>query len=73
MNKNKLKWLNHLNVRHDNMKILYLIGITFSDIIHTNFGQSRMTIEIKTNQWDLIRCQSFYTTKDTSPAPKKTT
>ena len=63
------KWLKNLNIRHDTIKILKEnIGKTFSKRNHINIflGQSPNAIKIraKVNKWDLIKLQSFSTTKE---------
>ena len=66
------KWLKHLNIRLDTIKLL---GKTFSDMSHTNvfLGQPPKATEIKTkiNQWDLLKLKRFCTAKET--IKKKTT
>ena len=57
-------------MRQDTIKLLEEnIDKTFLDINCTNvlLGQHSKAIEIKTkiNQWDLIRCRSFCTAKET--------
>ena len=68
--KSNSKWLKHLNIRQDTIKLLEEnIGKTFSDINLTNvfLGQSPKAIEIRTkiNQWDLIELTRFCTAKET--------
>ena len=62
------KWLKHLNIRHDTIKLL-VMSKTFSDINHSNvfLGQSPKAIEIKAKiyKYDLIKLTSFCTTKET--------
>ena len=62
------KWLKHLNIRHDTIKLLEdITGKTFPDINHTIvfLGQPPKAIErkIKRNKWVLIKLISFYTAK----------
>ena len=64
------KWLKHLNIRHDTIKLLEeKIGKTFSDINYSNIflGQSPKAKEIKAkiNKWDLIKLKRFCTSKET--------
>ena len=63
------KWLKALNIRHDAIKLLKEnIDKTFSKRNHINVfsGQSPKAIKIraKVNKWDLIKLQSFSTTKE---------
>ena len=56
------KWLNDLNIRQYSIKFLEEnMGKTFSDIncINVFLGQFPKAIEIKINQWDLIKLTSF--------------
>ena len=56
------KWLKHLNIRHDTIKLL-VMSKTFSDINHSNvfLGQSPKAIEIKAKiyKYDLIKLKVF--------------
>uniref|UniRef100_A0A8D1DLZ1 Uncharacterized protein n=1 Tax=Sus scrofa TaxID=9823 RepID=A0A8D1DLZ1_PIG len=63
------KWLKHLNIRQDTIKLLDgNTGKTFSDNIRRNvfLGQSPKAIEIKPkiNQWDLLKLRSFCIAKE---------
>ena len=58
------KWIRHLNVRQDTIKLLEEnIGRTLSDINHSKifFDPPPRVMEIKTkiNKWDLMKLQSF--------------
>ena len=69
------KWLKHLNLRQDTIKLLEEnIGKTFSDINLMNIfsGKSPKATEIKAkiNQRDLIKLTSFYTAKETKKKTK---
>ena len=71
MHKINSKWLKDLNIRQDTIKLLEEnISKTFSDINSTNIflGQSSKKIEIKPkiSHWDLIKCKSFCTAKETN-------
>ena len=64
------KWIKHLNVRPETIKILEEnIGKTLSDINHSSilyYPTPRvMEIKAKINKWDLIKLKSFRTTKET--------
>ena len=70
------KWLKHLNIRHDTIKLLEdITGKTFPDINHTIvfLGQPPKAIErkIKRNKWVLIKLISFYTAKETTNKTKR--
>ena len=64
------KWIRNLNVRLDTIKLLEEnIGRTLFDINHSKifFDPPPRVMEIKTeiNKWDLMKLQSFCTTKET--------
>ena len=64
------KWIKHLNVRPEIIKLLEEnIGRTLSDINHSKilYDPPPRVMEIKANinKWDLIKLKSFYTTKET--------
>ena len=64
------KCFKDLNVRPDTIKILEeCLGRTYFDINHSKilFDSSPRVMEIKTkiNKWDLIKINSFCTTKET--------
>ena len=64
------KWIKGLNVRPETMKFLEEnIGRTFSDINQSKilYDPPPRVMEIKTkvNKWDLIKCKSFCTAKET--------
>ena len=66
------KWIKDLNVRPETIKLLEEnIGKTPSDINHSKilYDPPPRVIEIKTkpkiNKWDIIKLQSFCTTKET--------
>ena len=62
------KWIKHLNVRPDTIKLLEEnIGKTLFDINHSKifFDPPPRLMEIKINKWDLIQLQSFCTAKET--------
>ena len=74
------KWIKDLNVRPETIKLLEEnIGRTLSDINHSKilYVLPPRVIEIKAkiNKWDLIKCISFCTTKETvyNNNKKKTT
>ena len=75
MHKNKFKWLKHLNIRQDTLKLLEEnTGKTVSDNDHTNvfLGQSPKATDIQTkiNRQDLIKLTSFCTAKQTTMKKK---
>ena len=64
------KWIKHLNVRPDTIKLLEEnIGRTLYDINHSKilFDPPPRVMEIKTkiNKWDQMKLQSFCTAKET--------
>jgi len=64
------KWINHLNVRPETIKLLEEnIGKTLSDINHSRilYDPPPRIMEIKTkiSKWDLIKLKSFCTMKET--------
>ena len=70
------KWVKDLNVRPETIKFLEEnIGKTLSDINHSRifFDSPPRIVEIKAkiNKWDLIKCKSFCTTKETISKVKR--
>ena len=64
------KWIKHLNVTPDTIKLLEEnISKTLSDINHSRIlydPPSRvMEIKAKINKWDVLKLKSFYTVKET--------
>ena len=64
------KWIRDLNVRLDTIKLLEEnIGRTLFDINHSKIffdpPPRVMEINIKINKWDLMKLQSFCTSKET--------
>ena len=64
------KWIKHLNVRPDTIKLLEEnIGRTLFDINHSKIffdpPPRVMRIKTKINKWDLIKLTSFRTAKET--------
>ena len=64
------KWIKDLNVRRDTIKPLEEnIGKTLFDINHSKIlfdpPSSKMEIKTKINIWDLMKCKSFCTAKET--------
>ena len=63
-----LKWIKYLNVRLETIKLLKenigrpLFDINHSKILHDPPPRV-MEIKTKINKWDLIKLESFYTTK----------
>ena len=65
-NKIKTKWIKHLNVKPETIKLLKEnIGRTLSDINYRKifYGPPPRILEIKAkiNKWDLIKLKSFCT------------
>ena len=70
------KWIKDLNVRPITIKFLEEnIGRTLDDISQSkilyDLPSRGMEIETKVNKWNLIKLQSFYTTKETISKVKK--
>ena len=64
------KWIKDLNVRPETIKLLEEnIGKTLSNIKHSRILYDPpprvMEIKAKINTWDLIKCKSFCTMKET--------
>ena len=64
------KWTKDLHVRQETVKLLKEnTGKTLSDINHSRIFHEPppriLEIKAKTNKWDLIKIQSFCTTKET--------
>ena len=70
------KWMKHLNIRHEAMKILEeKAGKNLFDFGHSNFllntfPEARET-KAKMNYWDLIKIKSFCTVKETIRKTKR--
>ena len=70
------KWIKDLNVRPKTIKLLgENIGKTLSDINHSRILYDPppriLEIKAKINKWDLIKLQSFSTTKETISKVKR--
>ena len=70
------KWIKHLNVRPETIKLLEEnIGKTLSDINHSRIfydpPSTIWEIKAKINKWDLIKIKSFCTTKQTISKVKR--
>ena len=70
------KWIKHLNVRPDTIKLLEgNLGRTLFDINHSNIFSDppprAMKIKTKVNDWDLIKLKSFCTAKETIKTMKR--
>ena len=70
------KWIKHLNVRPETIKLQEEnIGRTLSDINHSKILYDPpprvMEIKAKINKWDLIKLKSFCTTKETISKMKR--
>ena len=68
-NKINTKWIKHLNVKPETIKLLEEnIGRTLSDINYRKilYGPAPSVMEIKTkiNNWDLFKLKSFCTTNE---------
>ena len=70
----KTKWIKHLNLGPETIKILEEnIGKTLSDINHSKIlcDPPPRVMEIKINKWNLIKFKSFCTTKETISKVKR--
>ena len=72
----KSKWIKDLNVRPETIKLLEdNIGRTLDDINQNKIFYDPpprvMEIKTKVNKWDLFKCKSFYTTKETISKMKR--
>ena len=70
------KWIKHLNVRPETIKLLEEnIGKTLSNITHNRILYDPppriLEIKAKINKWDLIKIKSFCTTKETVSKVKR--
>ena len=70
------KWIKDLNIRLETIKLLEEnTGKTLSDINHSrilyNPPPRVMEIKAKINTWDLIKCKSFCTMKETISKVKR--
>ena len=70
------KWIKDLNVRPETIKLLEEnIGKTLSNINHSRilYDPPPRILEIKAiiNKWDLMKLESFYTTKETISKVKR--
>ena len=69
------KWIKDLNVRPETIKLLENIGKILSDIDHSRIlydpPPKILEIKAKINKWDLIKCKSFSTTKETISKVKR--
>ena len=70
------KWIKHLNVRRETIKLLEEnIGKTLSDIHHSRIlydpPSRRLEIEAKLKNWDQIQLKSFCRTKETISKVKR--
>ena len=74
--KRNSKWIKDLKVRPETIKLLKEnIGNTLSDINHSRILYDSpprvMEIKAKINKWDVIKIQSFCTTKETISKVKR--
>ena len=70
------KWIKDLNVRPETIKLLEEnIGKTLSDINHSRIlydpHPRALETKAKINKWDLMKLQSFCTTKETISKVKR--
>ena len=70
------KWIKDLNIRPETIKLLEEnIGKTLSNINHSRMlydpPPTVMEIKAKINKWDLIKLNSFWTTKGTISKVKR--
>ena len=70
------KWIKHLNVRPETMKLLEEnMSRTLFDINHSNIfldlSSKAKEIKAKINKWDLIKLKSFCTAKETADKMKR--
>ena len=70
------KWVKHLNVRPETIKLLEEnMGKTLSDIHHSRIPYDPppriLEIKAKINKWDLMKLKSFRTTKETISKVKR--
>ena len=68
------KWIKELNVRPETIKLLEEnIGRTLHDIRQSKilYDPPPRVLEIKVNKWDLIKCKSFCTEKETISKVKR--
>ena len=76
INSAAMNWIKDLNIRPETIKLLEEdIGKTLSDINHSRIlydpPPTIMEIKAKINKWDLIKIESFCTTKETISKVKK--
>ena len=72
------KWIKDLNVRPETIKLLEEnMGKTLSNIHHSrilyNPPPRILEIKAKINKWDLIKLESFFTTRETISKVKRQT
>ena len=66
------KWIKHLNVRPETIKLLEEnIGRTLNDINQSKILYDPTEIKTKVNKWDLIKFKSFCTAKETVSKVKR--
>ena len=74
--KTNLKWINDLQVRPETIKLLEEnIGRTLNDLNQSKIFHDPppriMEIKTEVNKWDLIKCKSFCTAKETISKVKR--